>query len=75
MAMQKLVGIYSGVSMISFRGGGGSKYLWKSGGICMSRKPRVCEGGSGACFPDKFLKNGAIWCDLVSILLKFCQKK
>ena len=40
--------VYSGVSRISFRGGG-SKYFWKSGGICMARsamqrvaKPRVC---------------------------------
>ena len=37
----------SGVSRISFRGG--SKFFWKSGGICMARsamqrvaKPRVC---------------------------------
>ena len=31
-------------------------------------------GGSGACSPEKILKNGAIWCVLESILLKFCQK-
>ena len=34
----------------------------------------VCLGGSGACFPEKFFKNGAIWCVLESILLKFCPK-
>ena len=40
---------HSGVSRISLRGGGGSKFFWKSGGICMARsvmqrvaKPRVC---------------------------------
>ena len=32
-------------------------------------------GGSGACSPEKILKNGAIWCVLESILLKFSQKK
>ena len=32
--------VTSGVSRISFRGGG-SKIFWKSGGICMA-KPRVC---------------------------------
>ena len=63
----------SGVSRISFRGGGGSKFFWKSGSICMA-KPRVCEGGSGACSPEKIFKNGAIWAVLESILLKFCQK-
>ena len=31
-------------------------------------------GGSGACSPEKIFKNGAIWCVLESILLKFCQK-
>ena len=59
----------SGVSRISFRGGGGSKFFWKVG-----VKPRVCYGGSGACSPEKIIKNGAIWCVLESILLKFCQK-
>ena len=32
-------------------------------------------GGFGACFPEIFLKNGAIWCVLEYILLQFCQKK
>ena len=27
-----------------------------------------------ACSPEKILKNGAIWCVLESILLKFCPK-
>ena len=70
----------SGVSRILFRGGG-FKIFWKNGGICMAlramqrvAKPRVCYGGSGACSPEKILKNDAIWCVLESILLKFCQK-
>ena len=32
-------------------------------------------GGFGACSPESFLKNGAIWCVLKYILLQFCQKK
>ena len=64
---------HSGVSRISFRGGGGSKFFWKSGVICMA-KPRVCWGGSGACSPEKIYKNGAIWCVLESILLKILSK-
>ena len=35
---------------------------------------RVCLGGLGACSPEKIFKNGAIWCVLESILLKFCHK-
>ena len=69
----------SGVSRISFWGG--SKFIWKSGGIGMAlramqrvAKPRVCLGGSGVCSPEKIFKNGAIWCILENILLKFCQK-
>ena len=52
-------GLGSGVSRILFRGGG-SIYFCKSGGICMAlcamqrvAKPRVCQGGSGAYFPEK----------------------
>ena len=28
-----------------------------------------------ACSPENFLRNGAIWCVLENILLKFCEKK
>ena len=31
-------------------------------------------GGSGACSPEKIFKNGAIWCVLENILLKFCKE-
>ena len=31
-------------------------------------------GGFGGMFAEKIFKNGAIWCVLESILLKFCQK-
>ena len=34
----------------------------------------VARGVRGHDLPRKFFKNGAIWCVLESILLKFCQK-
>ena len=49
-------------------GGEGSKCFWKSGG------PRLL-GKSGAMLPENIFKNGAIWCVLENILLKFCKKK
>ena len=65
--------IASGVSRISFRGV--QNFFGKLGVFNAWR----CEatrllGGSGACSPEKNFKNGAIWCVLESILLKFCQK-
>ena len=41
---------FSGVSRISFRGGGGgSKFFWKSGGICHAARAKVTRllGGFG----------------------------
>ena len=32
-------------------------------------------GGPGVCSPVKIFKNGAIWCVLENILLKFCKNK
>ena len=58
---------FSGVSRISFRGGF-KIYLEKWGYL------HGAKGGSGVCSPKKIFKNGAIWCVLESILLKFCQK-
>ena len=48
--------------MILFRGGGGFKIFWKSGGICMARGDlsyAFTIGGLGACSPEKIFKNGA----------------
>ena len=65
-------GITSGVSRISFRGG--SKYFWKSGDICMARAEAMrLSGGFGGMLPRNFFLNGAIWCGLENILLKFCK--
>ena len=47
-----------------FGGGGGSKFFWKSVGICMAR----------AAWRSHAFARGAIWCVSESILLKFCQK-
>ena len=42
----------SGVSRISFWGGGGSKYFWKNGGICMTlRAMQRFLGGFGGMVP------------------------
>ena len=74
--------ICSGVSRISFRGGGDSKYFWKSRGICMARSSmqrvaksrifyRVVRGHAPS---KKILK----WCNLVRFgehFAKFCKKK
>ena len=61
----------SGVSWISFRGGGGSKYFWKSEGICVARRHAFARGFGGMLHRENDLK----WCVLENILLKFCKKK
>ena len=53
-----------------FGGGRGFKIFLEKWGYKHGAK----LGGSGACSPEKIFKNGAIWCVLESILLKFCQK-
>ena len=72
--------MYSGVSRISFRGGGVQNFsgkvgvfAWREAHAARGEATRLL-GGSEACSPEKILKNGAIWCVLESILLKFCQK-
>ena len=40
----------------------------------MARSHAFARGVRGHAPPRKFFKNGAIWCVLESILLKFCQK-
>ena len=57
-----------------FGGGGGSKYLGKVGvfaWLCIVLHAR----GSGDMLPRENFKNGAIWCVLENILLKFCKNK
>ena len=52
---------FSGVSRISFRGG--SKFFWKSGGICMARGEATrLLGGFGGMLPRENFKK---WCNLV----------
>ena len=68
--------MHSGVSRISFRGGGVQNFSGKVGIFAWRFEATrlLGGGGSGACSPEKIFKNGAIWCVLESILLKFCQK-
>ena len=56
--MMLVIASTSGVSRISFRGGGGGFRIFLEKWGCL-------HGG---------FKNGAIWCVLESILLNFCQK-
>ena len=66
--------IVSGVSRISFRGGV-QNFSGKVGEFSAWRSHAFVRGVRGhAPAPEKILKNGAIWCVLESILLKFCQK-
>ena len=48
---------------------GSQEFFFSDLKSCMSRS----QGGSGACPPpEKFFSNGAIWCVLVYILIRFC---
>ena len=69
----------SGVSRISFRGGFKiflEKWWYLHGAKRHAARGEATRllGGSGACSPEKFFKNGAIWCVLESILLNFVKK-
>ena len=70
----------SGVSRISFRGGvqkfSGKvgEFAWREAPCSAWRSHAFARGVRGYAPPRKFKKNGAIWCVLESILLKFCQK-
>ena len=57
-----------------FGGGGVQIFSGKVGVFALHGAVAFVRGGSGACSPEKFFKNGAIWCVLESILLMFCQK-
>ena len=63
----------SGVSRISFRGGGGVQNIFVKVGVFFFATRLL--GGSGVCSPEKIFKNGAIWCVLEKIWLTFCKKK
>ena len=55
-------------------GGGAKNVFFSDLDICMSRSDmlRMAKGGSGACSPENFFLNCAIWCVLVYILIRFC---
>ena len=63
-------------------GGGGFKVFLEKWGYLQGAKRYAARGkatrllgGFGGMLPRKFfLKKGAIWCVLESILLKFCKK-
>ena len=64
-----------------FGGGGGFKIFLEKCGCLHGKKRHEARGeatrmlgGFGGMHPEKIFKNGAIWCVLESILLKFCQK-
>ena len=49
-------------------GGGGQEFFFfRFGNLHVA-----ILGGSGACSPEKFFLNGAIWCVLGCILTRFC---
>ena len=60
--------------------GGPRIFFFSDLGICMSRsdmmrmaKPCALLGGfGGICSPEKIFSNGAIWCVLGCILIRFC---
>ena len=69
------------VAYLGFHFGWGFKIFLEKWGYWHGAKRHAARGeatrllgGSGACSPEKILKNGAIWCVLESILLKFGQK-
>ena len=62
------------MAYLGFHFGGGFKFFLEKCGYLHGEATRLL-GGFGGMLPEKILKNGAIWCVLESILLKFCQKK
>ena len=53
-----------------FRRGGARIIFLRFGNL-----PCALLRGSGACSSDNFLLNGAIWCSLTCILIRFCLEK
>ena len=70
---------FSGVSRISFRGGVQNfpgkvgEFAWREAPCSAWLSHAFARGVRGHAPPRKFKKNGAIWCVLESILLKFYQ--
>ena len=65
-----------------FGGGGGVQNVFRKVGVfawrfapCSARRNHAFVRGFGGMLPEKFFKNGAIWCVLENILLKFCKIK
>ena len=52
--------LYS-VAYLGFHFGGGSKFFWKSGGICMVLRHALARGFGGMLPRENFKK----WCNLV----------
>ena len=55
-----------------WQGGGPRNFFFRFGKLRMA-KPCALFGGMPP--PEKFFLNGAIWCVLVYILIRFCLKK
>ena len=72
--------IVSGVSKISFRGGGAQNIFEKVGAFawreapCSAWQSHAFVRGVRGMLPQFFFKDGAIWCVLENILLKFSKK-
>ena len=69
------------VAYLGFHFGGVQKFSGKVGYLHGAKRhaargeaPRLLGGFGGMLPRKKKIKNGAIWCVLESILLKFCQK-
>ena len=58
-----------------FKHGGdntGVKYTSRLEDVSRGAKRRASVGGFGGMLPEKFFLNGAIWCVLVYIWIRFC---
>ena len=73
--------VITSVAYLGFHFGGRVKIFLENWGYLHGAKPHAARGkatrllgGFRSMLPEKKIKNGAIWCVLESILLKFCQK-
>ena len=58
-----------------FGGGGGVQNIFGKVGVFAWLCIVLHARGSGGMLPREHKKNGAIWCVLENILLKFCKNK